>query len=134
MKALRYTLQAVFIIACLASLVLSLSYAGAFEEYVTPNEVQYLLVYAPTAFTTTVIALLLTFILPISSLALVSFVIPLISAIGCLLKGKSKFLYRVLTYPVLVISLLLAGVFVGGAGLVSAGAYIIVAVAIDALP
>ena len=134
MKALRYTLQIVFVIACLASLALTLANAGAFEEYVTPSEVEEYLVYTPTAYLTTIAALLMAFILPTSSLALLSLAIPLIPAIGCLFKGKSKFLYRVLIYPMLIFSIIIARVLAGGAGFISAGAYITVAVAIDALP
>ena len=72
------------------------------------------------------------------AIAAISLLLPAIALIGCLVKNKSVWVYRILVYPILALSLLagIAPAFKGGEVLIfiMAAIYLAIAVLNDALP
>ena len=72
------------------------------------------------------------------AIAAISLLLPAIALIGCLVKNKSVWLYRILVYPILVLSFLagIAPAFKAGEVLIfiMAAIYLAIAILNDALP
>ena len=135
MKHLRRTLQFFFLVANLIGFFIILAYIGAFENYVANEVAGKYILYVPNAFLTVIVALITAFIAPDSRLAFFAFLIPILPFIGCLIRGKSRWIYRILVYPALVLSLFISFIDkdIGTGPLISA-MYLGIGILIDALP
>ena len=135
MNHLRRALQFIFVIANLVGLLIILAYIGAFENYVATDVVDEYILYVPNAFLTVMVVIIAAFTLSDSRIAFFAFLIPILPIIGCLIKGKSRWLYRILVYPVLILSLLAS--FIendAGIGTLISATYLGLGVLIDILP
>ena len=133
MKGLRRLLQLLFLLANVWCFYITLKYFGAFGDI--SSEVESYITYAPTSFITVLGALIISLTTSASGIALSSLLIPLMPIVGCLLRSKARWMYRILVYPVLIFSIFLNFSMVGNyiSILVCLG-YFATAVTIDALP
>ena len=135
MKTVRHVLQLLFILIGLISVAVSLGYAGAFEDYINPVDVQYYAATVPMSFFVIMITVLLVFMLPSSKIAVFAFLIPIIPIIGCLIRGKTKWGYRLLVYPILILSVVTAALQKDADASITASiVYLALAAVIDILP
>ena len=134
MKYLRYALQFIFIIAHLIGLLVILVYVGAFENYVAQEAVDEYILYVPNAFLTVMVTLIAVFLAPDSRLALFAFLIPMLPIVGCLIRGRSRWIYRILVYPILLLSMLTSFMDKGtSTRILISATYLGIGIVIDAL-
>ena len=141
MKVIRVLLQIVLVASFLfVGVFFAIMFSGVVTEspsdelaeileiliYHTPNGVLSLLLTVIGLYFDTA----LEFLAWISVTALFLHILP---SIGVLLRGKSRWAYRVLVYPTILLSVLTSLMYFP-TGLIAAIAYLVIAIAIDALP
>ena len=134
MKFLRYILQALLALAHLCTILVLLASMGYLEPLISSSQVEFLYSYAPTLSYTMVLVVLGAFsVYPWLAFAAMS--IPVLSFIGCLIRGKTRWGYRILVYPALYLSMnmlfSIANPTIPG---ILAVVYLAVAVIVDLLP
>lgn len=134
MKILRCILQAFLVLAHLCTVLVLLASMGYLEPFITSSQVEFLYSYAPTLTYTMVMVVLGAFsVYP--WLAFVAMSIPVISLIGCLIRGKTRWGYRILVYPALYLSMnMLFSISNPTLPGILALVYLAVAVIVDLLP
>jgi len=134
MKVLRYILQAMLTLAFAGTVLVILASMGVLEPFITSADVGFLYPYVPSLSYTMILVVLGAF----SAYPWLSFVamsIPAFALIGCLLRSKTRWGYRILVYPILYLSMNMAFslsniTFSGVLALV----YLAVAIIVDLLP
>lgn len=134
MKALRHILQTMLTLAFAGTVLVLLASMGFLEPFIISSDVGFLYSYVPSLSYTMILVVLGAF----SSYPWLSFVamaIPAFALIGCLLRSKTRWGYRILVYPILYLSMNMAfslsNITLPG---ILAVVYLAVAIIVDLLP
>lgn len=134
MKALRYILQAMLTLAFVGTLLVLLASMGFLEPFITSADVGFLYSYVPSLSYTMILVVLGAFS-AYPWLSFAAMTIPALSLIGCLIRGKTRWGYRILVYPALYLSMNMlfsfSNITIPG---ILAVAYLAVALIVDLLP
>ncbi|MBP3401677.1 MAG: hypothetical protein J6K85_01315 [Clostridia bacterium] len=134
MKKIRIILQTFLVLAHLCTVLVLLASMGYLEPLVSSSQVEFLYSYAPSL-TYTMMLVVLGAFSKYPWLAFAAMSIPAFSLIGCLLRGKTRWGYRILVYPALYLSMDMlfsfSNITVPG---VLAVAYFAIALIVDLLP
>lgn len=136
MKAIRVLLQFVLIVAFLVAIAALVGFATCKPSEELLNLWNLLIPHSPNGILSLVITIytaLLGAHLGFSLLAFLAIFSQVLSIIGILLRGRSRWAYRILVYPMLLISAIAMVAFLSTAS-IAAIAYLVIAIAIDALP
>ena len=138
MKVIRVLLQFVLIVAFLVAIAALVGFATCKPSEELHDLWDLLIPHSPNGILSLVITIytaLLGAYLGFSPLVFLAIFSQVLSIIGILLRGRSRWAYRILVYPMLLISAI-AIAMVGplSTASIAAIAYLVIAIAIDALP
>ncbi len=121
-------------LAHLFTIFVLLASFGFFEPFIMSSQVEGLYSYAPTLSFTMIMVVLGAFSAH-SWLGFAALAIPVLSLIGCLLRGKTRWGYRILVYPALymTMNMLFSLSNITIPGIISV-AYLAIALIVDLLP
>ena len=135
MKVIRVLLQIVLIVAFLVAIAALVGFATCKPGEELHNLWDLLIPHSPNGILSLVITIytaLLGAHLGFSLLGFLAIFSQVLSIIGILLRGRSRWAYRILVYPMLLISAIAMVGFLSTAS-IAAIAYLVIAIAIDAL-
>ncbi len=134
MKKLRCILQAFLVLAHIFTLFVLAASMGLFEPMIMSGQVESLYSYAPTL-SFTMIMMVLGAFSSYPFLGFAALAIPVLSLIGCLIRGKTRWGYRILVYPALYLTMnMLFNMSNPTIPGILAVAYLAIAVIVDLLP